>query len=586
MVAGGFAGEDAVSGRHRIIGVPQVPERAKTLIALIAVALVLVIVAGVAYQYLIAQLRGPECATPVTLEVAAAPEIVPALTDVANGQQPPESGGPCWRMRISSYEPEQVSVSLARPSQGGVAEEARPDVWIPDSTFWLRHARANGYLDLPEQGASIASSPVVLAVVEPTARELGWPDDLGWRKVLGGEKGSAVRTGVADPGHSPVGLSGLIAVQEAMQAGKHPERDRIRAMRDMSKNVSVVASDLFGKLPQSDDPSTISTSLGAFPASEQSVLSYNSRAPAVPLVNVYADEPGPSLDYPFTILPTATKKARGAAKQALKALLTADARESLRSRGFRAPSGAAGAGFPNTGGVRRKTVEPVPLPEQDQVDEVLTLWTGVNRSGRILTVIDVSGSMANIVPGTNQSLIEMTRIAVIQGLNLFRETTEVGAWVFANDLEAGRPYKELVPVGPLYSNKSALMSAAGKVQAVEGGSTALYDTTLAAYQNARKHWDPARINVVLMIADGENNAGQLSRQQLLTKLKKLQDPKRPLPIINIGLGPGVNKAELDAISNATGGQAFVAHDPTKMQEVFLAALAKLTCVEPHCEENS
>ncbi|MQA26917.1 MAG: VWA domain-containing protein [Micromonosporaceae bacterium] len=546
----------------------------------------LTIVAWFSYQYLVGELSGPVCDSPAAVEIAAAPEIVPALTDVVNDLPPAETAENCWRMTITSYEPEQVSVSLTRPSEGGVSADTRPDVWIPDSTYWLRHARANGHLDLPEQGASIANSPVVLALVEPAARKLGWPRKLDWKMVLGTEKNpSPVRTGVADPGHSPVGLSGLITTQQVMGSSEHPERDRIKALREMSKNVSVVAPDLFGKLPQNDDPTTISTSLGAFPASEQSVLSYNSRAPAVPLVNVYAEQPGPSLDYPFTVLPHASKKARATAKQALKTLLSADARQSLRSRGFRTPSGAAGPGFPNTGAVLQRTVAPVPLPQQDQVDDLLTVWTGINRSGRILTVIDVSGSMADIVPGTDQSLMDMTRIAVIQGLNLFRDTTEVGAWIFASNLEDGRPYRELVPTGPLYANKQQLMAAAGRVQAVQGGGTALYDTTLAAYQTARKSWDPARINVVLVIADGENNAGQLSREQLLAKLKKLRDPKRPLAIINIGLGPGVNKAELDAISKGTGGQAFVARDPTKMQEVFLSALAKLTCVPPHCENT-
>jgi hypothetical protein len=91
--------------------------------------------------------------------------------------------------------------------------------------------------------------------------------------------------------------------------------------------------------------------------------------------------------------------------------------------------------------------------------------------------------------------------------------------------------------------------------------------------------------VVLVIADGENNAGNLSRTQLLHELKKLHDPRRPLPIINVGLGPNVNKAELSAISAATGGHAYVALDPTRMQDVFLAALSSLTCVPPHCDKS-
>ncbi|MGH3657792.1 MAG: substrate-binding and VWA domain-containing protein, partial [Micromonosporaceae bacterium] len=516
----------------------ELPKGSAVPVSLTAGVVVLAVLAWSAYSFFTEQLAGDDCASPVVVDVAAAPEIAPALSDIASAA-PPE--GSCWSVRVISAESEQTAVSLARPSKGKVADDTRPDVWVADSTFWLRHARNNGAFDIPGEGVSVASSPVVLATTEPAARDLGWPQDLDWRRALGTAKEtSPVRTGIADPGHSPVGLSGLIAIDKAMAETERPGPNRVAVLRKMSKSVSVVAPDLFGKLPQEDDPTTLATSLGAFPASEQSLLSYNSRQPVVPLVPVYAEDPGPSMDYPYVVMPKTPKQVRGASEKFLAKVLSKKSRKPLTSRGFRTPGGATGTGFPNTRGVSQRPVDPVGLPDAESVQELLTVWTGINRSGRILTVIDVSGSMADIVPGTNQSLMEMTRSAVMQGLSLFRETTEVGAWVFASNLDGDKPYKELVPIGPLYSYKERLMTAAGQVQAVEGGSTALYDTTLAAYDTARKKWDPARINVVLIIADGENNTGTMSREQLLAKLKKRQDPDKPLPIINIGLGPQVN----------------------------------------------
>ncbi|MGH3714941.1 MAG: substrate-binding and VWA domain-containing protein [Micromonosporaceae bacterium] len=578
-----------MSGRHRSFALPrflELPKGSAGPVALVAAIVVLAVVAWSAYSFFVQQLQGDACDSPATIDIAAAPEIAPALTDIASaGITSGEDETGCWVVRVTSAESEQTAVSLARPSKGNVATDARPDVWVADSTFWLRHTRANGAFDVPEKGVSIASSPVVLAMVEPSARQLGWPQPLDWPTVLGTEDvTSPIRSGIADPGHSPVGLSGLIAIDKAMAGTSKPGPNRVAALRQMSKNVSVVAPDLFGKLPQNDDPTSLATALGAFPATEQSLLAYNSRQPIVPLVPLYADDPGPSMDYPYVVMPKTAKPVREAAERFLETVLSKQSRKPLLSRGFRTPGGEVGPGFPNTRGARQSTVEPVVLPDSDSVEELLTVWTGINRSGRILTVIDVSGSMNNVVPGTNQKLIEMTRVAIIQGIGLFRETTEVGAWIFASDLAGGRPYQELVPIGPLYANKARLINAASTVQAVEGGSTALYDTTLAAYKAAKQGWDPARINVVLVIADGENNAGNLSRAQLLAELKKLQDPRKPLPIINVGLGPAVNKGELDAISHATGGKAYVARDPTKMQEVFLAALADLTCVPPHCDK--
>ena len=37
------------------------------------------------------------------------------------------------------------------------------------------------------------------------------------------------------------------------------------------------------------------------------------------------------------------------------------------------------------------------------------------------------------------------------------------------------------------------------------GGTGLYDTTLAAYQEARRTWMPGRINIVLIATDGRND---------------------------------------------------------------------------------
>ena len=125
-------------------------------------------------------------------------------------------------------------------------------------------ARSGGAFDVPEEGVSIASSPVVLATVEPAARKLGWPQKLDWHTILSTEKSKApIRTGISDPGHSPVGLSGLIAIDRATAKTDNPGPNRVAALRQVSKNVSAVASDLFGKLPVDDDPTTLSTSMAA-----------------------------------------------------------------------------------------------------------------------------------------------------------------------------------------------------------------------------------------------------------------------------------------------------------------------------------
>jgi hypothetical protein len=111
---------------------------------------------------------------------------------------------------------------------------------------------------------------------------------------------------------------------------------------------------------------------------------------------------------------------------------------------------------------------------------------------------------------------------------------------------------------------------------VPNGATGLYDSALAVYQDSRKNWEAGRINTVILMTDGKNeDRDGISLDTLLAELAKLQDPRRPLPIVGIGIGPDIDPAELKRISEATGGKSFTAADPTKIGDVFYAALSKL-----------
>ena len=108
-----------------------------------------------------------------------------------------------------------------------------------------------------------------------------------------------------------------------------------------------------------------------------------------------------------------------------------------------------------------------------------------------------------------------------------------------------------------------------------GGDTGLYDTALAAYKNVQESWQPGRVNSVILFTDGQNdNPGGLERGALLAQLKKLRDPKRPVRMVIVGIGTGVDRAELESITKATSsGGVFVAEDPARIGEIFLQAIA-------------
>jgi Ca-activated chloride channel family protein len=79
------------------------------------------------------------------------------------------------------------------------------------------------------------------------------------------------------------------------------------------------------------------------------------------------------------------------------------------------------------------------------------------------------------------------------------------------------------------------------------------------------------------MTDGENDdpSGGLSLNALLTQLKKLVDPNKPIRVIMIGIGNAVSEAAMKAITNAAGSSSgvYLAPDPAKISEIFLQAIA-------------
>nr|BFE76071.1 hypothetical protein GCM10020092_093720 [Actinoplanes digitatis] len=80
---------------------------------------------------------------------------------------------------------------------------------------------------------------------------------------------------------------------------------------------------------------------------------------------------------------------------------------------------------------------------------------------------------------------------------------------------------------------------------------------------------------MLLFTDGQNeNKDGINQKTLVNELKKLADPKRPVRMVIIGIGPGVDRNELEVITKATSsGGVFIAQDPAKIGEIFLEAIS-------------
>jgi Ca-activated chloride channel homolog len=527
------------------------------------------------------------CDDPIRLSIAATPEIQPAVRAATQDWvgKDPRINDRCVSVDVTAAEAVDVAAAIAGRQQAKLAGVGQapagatvPDVWIADSSMWLQRLRLAGPDAVPPDAPSAARSPVVLAMPEPAAASLGWPNaTLTWPNLLFRLNSDAkLRPGVVEPTRDAAGLSGLLALVGAANAGgaDKGQQAATAGLRALSVGRSTVRADLLARFPRSTDQTALSTSLSAAPLSEQSVIAYNRLRPPVPLAAVYVEPAPAALDYPYAVLPTVDRDKLAAANAAGTALAGDAYRNRLAELGLRAADGSAGGGFPAPKASPAGPAPTGPAPDQGTVEKVLSAWRTVTAPGRLLAVLDVSGSMKTPVPtagGVTRSAVTVE--AARRGLRLLDDQWAVGLWIFSTRLRGTLDWDELVPIGPLSSQREALQAGLNEVSGRVTGGTGLYNTVLAAYKNVQAGWDPGRVNGILVMTDGKNeHAGGLTLARLLAELRRIADPKRPVQVIMLGIGDEVGEAEMKKITGATGGGTFLAPDPSQIGEIFLKAM--------------
>lgn len=544
-------------GRHS-------PDERRRRLFLPVLATGLVVVLGAATWVTVSVVTAkPSCTQPAKVLVTASADIAPALSLVARGLDLK-----CGSVEVQTTEAAQAAEQLAM-SDGS----PRPQVWVPDSTLALRRARRLGAADVPETGASVASSPVVLAVAGDVATGLGWPQrTLTWADVLGAP--GAV-PGMPDPARDAAGALALIGLQDSVKTAAEPAAAYVALLRRFSANALGAQNDLMARLPGSSDGGG-TAAVTAFPASENSLLRHNVEDSTSPLVAVYSAAV-PTLDYPFAELGGISPQQRPIVDALRDALLGDAGADAIAKTGLRAAGGQALREHTDDPRVLPGGIRVANLPPTAAVDELLNQWAGINLSARVQVLVDVSGSMNAQVPGTGLDRMQVTMQAAAKALHLFKPATQLRMLAFSTRLDGDKDYREVLPMASVAQHlASGALDKLAQVKATPDGGTGLYDSVLDTYRTARREWEPGRLNLVIVMTDGRNDDPQgISRADLLAELAKLQDPRRPIPLIAVGIGPDADKPELDQLTAATGGQAFIAPDPAKITDVFFGALSHL-----------
>lgn len=431
----------------------------------------------------------------------------------------------------------------------------RPDLWIADSTARAERLKLNG-TDSSIVAKSLASTPVVLVGRQGAQAPASWLEAL-----------SSPSLASADPEVDSYTSMALVApLLEAKKTG---------ASAEQAKGAVVNAAQAFGSRASDGkaDPVALTEVTPTFtrliPSSEQEMLTAGSAN-----VKVVTPPTGsPVLDFPLVQVAGGAKGAAQAA-QRISTWFASDAgREALATAGLRGPDRAP---LPGRGLGKVTTMGQPPVAEYNGL---LGQWQMLSVPSSILAVFDASGSMDFEVPG-GKTRMDLAVDAALTALDIFPSHARIGVWAFSIDQGGpGKDWREMAPMKRLDATTKGVKHAqymreqVPTLKSITQGGTGLYDTTEEAYEAAVKSYDKNYFNSVILLSDGANDdPGSISLKDLLSHLKRISDPERPVKIISIGITKDADMPALTKISEVTGGKAYLAEDPNDILSVFAQAL--------------
>ena len=553
--------------RHAALPDPESEQSASLTVRLLLAAMivvVLVVVAGGTTWWLYSQKPTEQTARPegpcpdTLLHVVAAPEIAPVVREAARSLN---NGVDCGPIGVTAQEP---AVTASAPDQ--------PDVWIPSSSAWLRVSLVGGVEAYRVDSDPIARSPIVLAGPTTIAGRYAKGDQTTWMQLMAGVAGHQIpAVTMPDPLHSSVGMLAVYAIQTAM-ASSTPDAGiaqlRALTLRSRLKDASADPAALLERVAAATDANAVTNDVGVFPITEQQLLSYQRGGHAVALTGSFPSDGLIEADYPYAVS-TSTEHADLAQK-----LRAAIGKPLLTEAGFRT--------YPMQ--------HTIAVPERtDKLLAPAVQWAQYRTLAfQVLLLIDTSGSMNK--PATDKAGRPTTKAALLRqsGLaatELLGDETSVGMWYFNTPTPTSKPHTEVVPFGPITAKvgagtrRAAMAAAINHYQAPNEAGTPLFQTILDAQTAMRPRVQPNTITLVIALTDGTDGESTYSmpKKTFLDRLKKAQDPKRPVPVIGVGFGPDADMGTLTDIAKATDGKAIAARNPadlaSAMAKAFLAAHA-------------
>ena len=528
-------------------------EGGRTSEALLPVALILLLVVGLVIGGAVSFLlwarqddtaSADECGSYRTVEVTVAPELYDVVVQALDKVAPK-----CTRIDPDKRPGGEVTLAV---STGG----ALPDIWIPESRYWLGRAWLGASSQVRVLAPSVARTPLLLVGGRRARRFPTWGD----AEVSG-------LVSVPDPLVTTVGALAVMAPRsEARAAG--------RTAAEAGQMVVPFAQTYGARRARGADQQVSPTMFE--PLSPRLVVTTEQELGEVEggerMRDLTPSVGAPVLDFPLAVRQAAAPGTRSVALSLLDYLESDDGTAALREQGLRPGRG------PAPEDTRSDMSTYLPTPPAKAVADVVQSWKTLAIPSAILAVVDASGSM-DFDAGTGTRMDLLADAAGI-GLSFLPDHARVGLWVFS--IAQGGPrqdWRVLEPIRRLddlrfgRTQRYALRQWATRLPSLTNGGTGLYDTALAAYREAVRSYRPNYSNAVVLMTDGRNeDPGSIELGELLTRLRELRDPDRPVRIVGIAISQDADLGALQRMANATGGDAYLAAQPQDILGVFAQAV--------------
>ncbi len=467
-----------------------------------------------------------------------------------------------------------------------IAGTLKPTVWSPASSIYI--PVTNAEWQRSEHGGELVVgtpkdlvlSPVVIAMWQPMAQALGWPEKpIGWADIANlaaSEQGWAAygydiwgrfKFGHTHPRYSN---SGIVAVMAEAYAGAGKQRGL--TLQDLQSETvkkfmaevesSVIhygtSTGFFAERMFERGPSYLSAAVlyeNLVVAQETKRLSGLSQQ--LPVVAIYPQEGTFWSNHPYCILnaPWVSEEQKAAAKLFEDFLLARPQQLTAIDYGFRPadPSIPLTSPLDTNHGVdptQPKTV--LEIPTAEVIAGIQQLWRETKKPVDLVLVMDISGSMQG-------DKINSARTSLIQFVNLLDDRDRLQIILFSSDVLNLTPLSELGP-----KRADVLTRIAG---VTERGKTRLYDAIYQAYEDLETNGNPRYIQAIVVLSDGDDTDSMYSWGQLMDRIQMVGEDGNAIKVFTIAFGADANKSILRQIAETTGAK-FYESDPNTINQVY------------------